>query len=656
MGMAKQVFFIFLLLSFRLQAQDIPFERDRFPGRERAFSAAKGSLDQGDALFLNIPPLYKRALPYFEQARAFNPENADLNFKLGLCYLNSNYKYRSLEYFKKAYSLRQSVNPAIHYYLGQGFQINAAWDEAIEQYNSHLATLDVRSEADQTNDTRKRIEECKTGKSLTATPVNVIVESLGPEINTADPEYNPHISADESLLIFTSRRKDTYGGESDSYDDQYFEDIYISEKVNGKWSKARNIGPPVNTKSHDAAAGISADGHTLFVFKGDRNAGDLMVSELLRGRWTKPEDVGKKVNSGFHESSACLSSDGNTLYFVSDIPGGSGGRDIYKSRWNNGKLEWEKPQNLGPVINSVYDEEGVFIHPDGKTLYFSSRGHQTMGGYDIFVSHWESGAWSAPQNLGYPVNTPDDDVFFEVSASGLHGYYASYKKEGLGEKDIYMVTFHTPGIPAGKLTIVRGVISDANTHEPLSARIELIDIEKNEHIGVFNTDSKTGRYLVSLPSGRNYAAVVYADGYLFESGNFNLPDTASYKEFDMNLELKPMTEGNIIILNNIFFDTDKFELKSESGNELQRITGMMEKYPTLQIEISGHTDNKGSDAYNHRLSEQRAKSVVDYLISKGVAENRLSYKGYGKDQPFTTNDTPEGRKMNRRIEFKILSR
>ncbi len=654
--LSRLAHFLCFMLAVQAAAQDVPFTAERFKENPAGFTAAFESMQQGDEYFLNTPPMYQHAIFYYEKAHAFNPDNALLNFRLGVCYLHSDHKFKALDFLNKALALNPKVDPEIHFYLGQSMQINYEWDNAIAEYKLYQSSLYENKDAEKVQEAKKKIGECNTGIALTAKPENVKVENLGPEVNSSNAEYNPHISADESVLIFTSRRNDTYGGAVDKYDDHYFEDIYISEKVNDQWTKARNIGPPVNTKSHDAAAGISADGHTLFVFKGDRNAGDIMVSQLGNGRWTKPEDISKLVNSDAHESSACLSSDGNILYFVSDMPGGYGGRDIYKSKWNLGRQEWGEPQNLGVAINTPYDEEGVFIHPDGKTLYFSSKGHKTMGGYDIFISRFEKGRWSEPQNIGSPINTPDDDVFFEVSASGIHGYYASFKKEGMGEKDIYMVTFNAPTITLSKMAILKGVVTDANTGKPLNARIELIDLSKNEHIGVFNTDVKTGKYLVSLPSGVNYAAVIYADGYLFESENFNLPDTASYKEFHMDMKLKPLSEGNAIVLNNIFFDTDKFDLKTESTNELERLTKLMKSYPTMRIEIAGYTDNKGSDDYNLKLSTLRAKSVVDYMISAGVDPARLTYKGYGKERPAASNETAEGRQLNRRIEFKILNK
>jgi outer membrane protein OmpA-like peptidoglycan-associated protein len=410
----------------------------------------------------------------------------------------------------------------------------------------------------------------------------------------------------------------------------------------------------VNTPTHDAAAGLSPDGHILFVFKGDRNNGDILMSYIDKGEWTLPVDPGKNINTKYHESSACLSADGNTIYFSSDRPGGYGGRDLYKSQWDPIKKEWGIALNLGAVINTPFDEEGIFIHPGGLTLYFSSKGHNSMGGYDVFYSTLGNNAWKKPVNIGFPVNTPDDDVYFVVSANGNNAYYASIADNGFGEKDLYKVTFLSEADkPLTRMSVLKGYVTDAITKLPLAAYIELIDLNKQERIGSFITDSKTGKYLVSLPSGRRYGAFVYADGYMFESNNFDITDSASFREIEMNIAMKSMEAGNNIVLNNVFFDTDKAEIKPESKTTLMSLVRLLREYSTLTVEISGYTDTDGRDDYNLLLSENRSKSVVDFLILNGIEKDRLTYKGYGETKPIAPNTTPEEKAKNRRIEFKI---
>jgi outer membrane protein OmpA-like peptidoglycan-associated protein len=323
--------------------------------------------------------------------------------------------------------------------------------------------------------------------------------------------------------------------------------------------------------------------------------------------------------------------------------------------------------------------------PDGKTLYFSSKGHNTMGGYDIFKTVLENGIWSTPENIGYPINDADDDVFFVLSASGRRGYYAAAHKGGVGEKDIYMITFlgaekepllstednllasvtapvketsvkQAVEIKGPQITLLKGIITDAFTNKPLEATIELIDNVKNEVLATFKSNSATGKYLVSLPSGKNYGISVKADNYLFHSENFDLPANADYQEVTKDIALKNVSVGTKIVLKNIFFDFNKSTLRPESTAELERLIKLLNDVPNMRIEISGHTDNKGSAEYNQKLSESRSKSVVDYLVSKGVNSGRLEFKGYGLTQPIASNDTEEGRQENRRTEFKILSK
>jgi outer membrane protein OmpA-like peptidoglycan-associated protein len=441
------------------------------------------------------------------------------------------------------------------------------------------------------------------------------------------------------------------------------------------------MGPPINTEDHDATAGLSNDGQTLYLYYDRKDDGDIWQTHLNGDKWSKPEHMSDKINgSKSHESTVSVGPDNRTLYFISDRPGGLGGRDIWKTVMNE-KGKWTDAVNMGPTLNTEYDEEGVDILPDGKTMYFSSQGHKTMGGYDIFKSVNTNGQWSEPENIGYPVNTPDDDVFFVMAASGKHGYYASIQKGGYGDKDIYMITFLGPEKPVAlsdednllagssssvadvmaqavtvhttKTTLLKGIIYDSSSHAPLEASIELVDNVKNQIIASFTSNSKTGKYLVTLPSGVNYGIAVKAPNYLFYSANFNLPDTANYQVVEKNIPLQSISIGSRIVLRNIFFDFDKATLRPESTSELDRLINLLTTYAKLKIEISGYTDNKGSQTYNQTLSQSRAKSVVDYLIAHGIASDRLTFRGYGMDSPIATNETDEGRQLNRRTEFKI---
>jgi outer membrane protein OmpA-like peptidoglycan-associated protein len=395
----------------------------------------------------------------------------------------------------------------------------------------------------------------------------------------------------------------------------------------------------------------------MLLYRDDKNGnGDIYESILQGEAWSEPVKLPAPINSDDHESSASISPDGHTIYFVSNRKGGQGGRDIWMCvQDNDGK--WGAAENLGDVINTSEDEEGVFIHPDGKTLYFSSKGHKSIGGYDIFKSVLENGTWSTPVNLGAPINTPDDDLYFVITADGKTGYYASAKTGGIGDKDIYQIfPVEKKKKPGPRLTLFKGIVVDKLTSEPLESDIEITDNEKNTIISKIKSNSTTGKFLISLPSGKNYGINVKKEGYLFYSDNVTIPDTSAYKEIIKTVPLEKLNVGSKIVLRNIFYDFDKSTLRSESVSELENLIQLLNNNPTMKIELSSHTDGKGTDDYNMKLSQARAQSVVDYLIGKSINKDRLVAKGYGKSQPIAGNDTDEGRQMNRRTEFKILEK
>ncbi len=714
----KYPFILFFVLSALAHSQtNVEFEKEFFKDKKDGLREAKSNIKKGDEMYVygmtdwqpafdlfiktnqyvpSLNDIYGRgsgqfaaALPYYLLANEFNPNNAVLNERIGFCMIwTPDGKAKALPYFEKAYKLNPNITPEIQYYLGRCYHLNMEWDKAITAYKASLTILNAKTSENKAKieDVDKKIAECILGKEMVNNPERVFIDNLGAVVNSKYPDYGPLITADEKVMIITSRRENTTGGKvDDSGSGEYWEDLYISNYVNDAWSTPVNMGPPINTEGHDATAGLSADGQILYIYRsGKKNGGDLYESHLTGDVWSKPEHMNKNINSAYHESTVSLSYDGKTLYFVSDRPGGIGCKDIYLSHLD-AKGKWGPAENIGPPINTKYSEEGVFIHPDGKTMYFSSQGHKTMGGYDIFKSTLVDGKWTEPVNLGYPINGPDDDVFFVISGSEKHGYFASKKSDGVGEKDIYKITFLGPkkpfamnsednllasvtapikervvappvAIKTAALTILKGVITDALTGKPLEASIDLIDNQRNEVIATFLSNSASGKYLVSLPAGKNYGIAVKADKYLFHSENFDIPNTSSFQEVTKDVQLSNLTVGTKIVLRNIFFDFDKSSLRPESTNELERLTKLLTDVPTLKIEISGHTDNKGAADYNQRLSESRAKSVVDYLISKGIAADRLQFKGYGLTQPMAGNETDEGRQLNRRTEFKVLSK
>lgn len=485
----------------------------------------------------------------------------------------------------------------------------------------------------------------------------VAITNLGKEINSEYPDYAPVISADGELLIFTSRRPVT--DKEKEKKKESTENVYSSSlSKKKKWNKAVMLGESINQQGrHNSAIAISNDGQKMLLYRDDiYGNGDIWESALHGKTWSEPEKLPEPINSSYHESSASYSPDGKTIYFVSDRPGGHGGLDIWMCTKDD-KGNWGKAINLGTKINTSSDEEGVFMHPDGKTLYFSSKGHKSTGGYDIFKSVFENGKWSEPVNLGSYINTAEDDVYYVITADGTTAYYSSIRKGGLGENDIYSITYiRTEKEKGPALTLLKGTITDEVTGDSLEAKIVIKDLEKNEEVTTIYSNSETGKYLVSLPSGKNYGISVNADGYLFHSENVNIPLSTGYQEIIKDVQLKKIEVGKKIVLNNIFYDFDKSTLRTESISELDRMVLLMTQNPSIKIELSSHTDNVGSDEYNMTLSQARAQSVVDYLISKGISKDRLTAKGYGKTMPIATNDTDEGRQQNRRTEFKIISK
>ncbi|MBX2960624.1 MAG: PD40 domain-containing protein [Flavobacteriales bacterium] len=704
--------FNFLLLTFTSLAQDVPFDKNLFKERKDEFKLAKEKLDEGYKIYEIYPESFmdanhqdyrirasyhKEALPILFEANKFNPDNAQLNYRLGRCYLASSiYKEECLPHFQKAQKLNPNVTPDINYYLGIGFQLTMQFDKAIAAFKIHLSILTGKDPIE-VEETEKRIRECEMGKKLVAKPVRAFIDNFGNVINSKYPEYGAIISADESVMMFTSRRNTTTGGAVADGLNEYYEDIYISTKADGKWTTPQNMGTNVNSEQHDATVAVAPDAQSMIIYKDDKGDGNLYETKLVGAVWSKPVKMNKNINTKYHESSASYSNDGKTLYFVSNKEGGFGEHDIYFSKWDDVKKEWGVAVNVGPTINTKYNEESVVIHPDGKTLYFSSQGHETMGGYDIFMSKLQDDGvtWGKPENIGYPINSVDDDVFFVINASGRRGYYSSFKADGFGEKDIYMITFLGPEKPVQlsaednllanitepvrekivekqvdaatkRITILKGVVRDAKTLKPLYSDIELIDVEENKTLAKFESNATTGKYLVSLPSGKNYGLIVRADGYLFHSENFDIPETAAYQEVEKNIDLQKVEVGSTIVLKNIFYDYNKATLRDASKNELDRLAKLLLENPTIKIELSAHTDSRGGDKYNEDLSQKRAQSCVDYLIKAGIATDRLVSKGYGEQKLIITDaeiaklkfedEKEDAHQQNRRTEFKILSK
>jgi outer membrane protein OmpA-like peptidoglycan-associated protein len=654
MSFKKYVLFFFISFSFFGFSQNVEFTKKNFDDK-KGLRAARKNIVNGDAWFDQGYVYYRDALPFYLKAQEFNANNAKLNYKIGMCFLESASKQKASKYLQRAIELNPTVDKYISYYLGYSYHLNMDWDKATYFYNEFLKQRSGQLSPNGVSHVQNRINQCNNGREIVTTPIKVKVENVSSNINTEWNEYGAVISADESMMLFTARQPSSSGGRLDPLLNETYEDIYMSTKqADGQWGKPVCLPKPVNGPDHDAVCAVSPDGQK-FIMYGKKNGGDLFESTLSGTVWSEPVSLGNNINTSSQETSACYSPDGNTLYIVSDMPGGSGKRDIYMSKRDASGV-WGVPVNLGKTINTPFNEEGIYMHPDGKTLYFSSEGHTSIGGYDIFKSVFDqqTGTWSTPENMGYPVNTVDDDVFFVMNASGERAYYMSINPDGKGGKDLYQATFQDKSKEEPQLTLVKGIIIDSVSRKPLEAKIEIVDNETGKVFSTLTSNSETGKYLVSLPSGKNYGISVSKEGYLFHSENFDLPEATDYQEFTKDIELKRVLIGSKVTLNNIFFDFDKSTLRPESTTELNRLSKLLKDNPYLKIEISGHTDNVGSVTYNQKLSEARAKAVVDFLIGDGVSQDRVSFKGYGESQPVSTNQTAKGRQLNRRTEFKVL--
>lgn len=676
-------------ISFAAVAQmptNVEFDRKFFSNDREGLKNAIKVLDQGTKLYeTGLASRKLEALPFLLRANDFNPNNARLNVMIGDCYLSSTEKSKAIPYLEKAAELPTPYKLDAFRLLGQAHMLNYNFDKAIEYFQDYKQRLDPSDKfyKEDVKYADKKIQECKTAKDLVAKPVRVFIDNIGSVVNSEFSEYGPVINADASVMYFTSCRPDVVGGTFDDYAGTYTEDIYVTYNENGTWTKPQNLGQPLNTEGNDAVLGLSSDGVTLFVFMPE-NGGDIGISYLEGTSWSAPKSMGNAINSPAHEASVSLSSDGRTLYFVSNRNNADGNHDIYFSR-KDSYGRWTPAQSIGAPVNSEYDERAVFIHPNGTTLFFSSNGHNTMGGYDIFRTELKDGKWSKPENMGYPINTPDDDLFFILAANGRQGFFSSFRSDGYGWHDIYRITFMGEEKPvvntsednliaymskplqseigveqkvevtSTAVTLLKGIVKDAKTKDPLLASIEITDNELGEVIATFETNSKTGRYLVSLPSGKNYGLIVKAENYLFHSENIDIRGEAQYQEIYKDIELNKVSVGSRVVLRNIFFESGKSILTKESITELNRLVVLMTDMPKLRLEISGHTDNVGSAASNKRLSEARAKAVVDYLVGEGINASRLTYVGYGFDQPIAPNNTAAGKAQNRRTEFKVLS-
>lgn len=678
---------VVLCFFFGLNAQNVEFKAANFKDDKEGFKKAQEAIKKGDeyfeianeAVFLVKSPgiNYELALKQYQIAQAFNPKSAKINFKIGVCYMNSAYSSEGIKYIYDAYNLDPECDHFMNFYYGKALQLDNKFMEAIKAYEAFEAAY---KKADNFNKfVSKAKKECRIAHGAIQNPIRAWVDNVA-ELNTEYNDYAPSISTDGGEIIYTSDRPNGHTpNEAGSFDT----DIYSSSLSERKWSAPEQLSGGVNTDADDISNNLSYDGTRMLMHREVDGQFDIFESTLSGANWTAPTKLPFQISSPkANEVYAAYSEDGWSIYFGRDNAGRSNGFEImYSSMQSKIKKNYMAAQMIS-TINSKFNEGPVYIMLSGETMYIASEGGDSYGGYDIFVSERAQGTWSKPVNMGYPINTPYDDFFFSSTANGKYAYIASNRAGGQGGYDIYKVTFWGPEkkpvtatedyllasvvnpmkdnsiestvtVNKKSFTVFKGITIDQMTKKPVEALIEITDNATGKIIQTFTSNSATGKFIITLASGRNYGIAVKAEGYLFHSENFDIPKGAADNLVNKIIELKNIAVGSKIALRNIFFDTGKSILRSESNTELERLVKLMKDVPSLKIEISGHTDNTGSASLNNTLSQDRAQAVVNYLKNKGIAANRMTAAGYGSSKPIASNNTSDGRQQNRRTEFEI---
>ncbi|WP_332369519.1 OmpA family protein [Spirosoma telluris] len=591
------------------------------------------------------------AIPYMEQAIKQDPNFTDAYLKLGQLYEFTKRYDPALAVYRNAIKL-QPDSPA----SGSAYQSLSNTLLRLGRYGEALPYLEkyqtmFAPQSAQAKRIARQIETARFAQEAMQHPQAVEPKPLSSVLQTTPSQYFPVLTADEQTLVFTALKPE---GDED----------LMTATFNGEtWSPPTSLASNINTPENEGTASLSADGRTI-VFtacQGRKGFGscDLYMSRKTGSDWSNPENLGPTINTRYYESQPALSADGRQLYFVSDRPGGKGRRDIWRSERNTTTGDWNEPVNLGEPVNTPFNEASPFIHPNGQSLFFASEGHVGMGGYDLFVADNGTSGWSAPTNLGYPINTSEDQASLFVSANGKRAYYSyEEQKDGVSQKS-RLYTFDLPESLRERIkpvTYLKGVVTDAKTKKPLTASLEVIDLKTNQVVSRLQTDSQTGQYTAVLPSGGEYALYVSQPGYLFKSLSFDFTQKTKGDGMALTVLLEPALAGTSAneTLNNLFFETGRYDLAEKSKTELDRLSAFLQANPTLKVEISGHTDDKGDAATNLALSQKRAQAVVTYLAKAGVEASRIRAVGYGKTRPLVPNTTDENRQLNRRIEWKLL--
>ncbi len=595
---------------------------------------------------------YSQAIGLLHEAIKKDGDFTEAYYRLGIIYMTLKDFPQAITNFEKGLSLTQDIRKQkiFWYDLGESYFTAGDYDKAEQALSKFLkAELQNKAKIDRANLLMSNVEFARENKKNASA---YKVKRLSDTVNAFVMQYFPVLTADQQALIFTRRMG---GGPNDD------EDLVMSRKnPKGRWAEPESLSKNINTQLNEGTCTISADGRKLIftscVGRQGYGSCDLYQSLRIGDEWTEPKNLGPMVNSPEWESQPSLSADGRTLYFVSDRRGGEGRRDIWVSSLNE-KGQWTRAKNVGKPVNTQYDEISPFIHVNNRVLYFASNGQVGFGGYDIFFSERDSASlWGAPKNMGSPINNHEDQFSLFITADGKKGYYSheEVRDAGYSVSHIYEIEIPEENRIRFASNYVKGIVRDKETHEPLAASVELINLETNTTESLVSSDSVSGAYLIVLTEGAEYALYVNRPGYLFQSLNFNYSSMKDYQPIVMDIDLQKATEGTTAILQNIFFEVDKYDLQPKSLTELEKIIHFLSENPSVKVEISGHTDNSGTPSYNLTLSGKRAQSVYDYLVSHGVEANRLFARGYGATKPIAENTSEEGRQKNRRIEFKLI--
>lgn len=598
---------------------------------------------------------FPQAINLLNQALEKDKNFIEAWYRLGLVYHNMRAFPKAVENYEKALSLTNDVRiqKVIWFDLGETYLSMGEYEKAKQYFTDFIA-----------NETANKGKVARAKQQLASADFAIENQksaskyrqrALSDTVNRFVLQYFPVLTADQQQLIFTRR-----AGHSDAHD----EDLVICTKdETGRWSEPSSVSRNINSTANEGTCTISADGRTLIFTscaggpnRANYGSCDLYVTRKLGDEWSEPKNLGPNVNSPAWESQPSLSADGRTLYFVSDRRNGLGQRDIWVSTLDE-KGNWTKAVNPGRPINSEFIEMSPFIHVNNQTLFFATNALQGFGGFDIFFSGRTAAGWSDPKNIGSPINNHDDQFSLFITADGKKGYYSheETRENGFSFSRIFEVEIPEEYRIEHRSNYVKGVVRDKETKKVLSAQIELINLNGNTRESLVESDSLNGRYLIVLTEGAEYALYVTKPGYVFRSLNFNYSEGKNFEPIVVDVELERVKEGSVVVLNNIFFDHDRYELKEKSHSELEKVIRFMTSNPDVKIEVGGHTDNVGASDYNLQLSERRAKAVESYLLANGVPAARIVSRGYGSSKPVGDNTTEAGRQLNRRIEFRILS-